>query len=209
MFSILSYFSNDDQFIQLLEESAIQTNAMAVALKSLIQSPNSIESVKEFSKAEYSDLQLTEKIRELLVSTFIMALEREDVEALSTALLKIAKTINKFGERFKAGQHLADKKYFIKQLDHLTESTVVLIELIGCLKKITDLKNAKALKDRLAQCEYQADKLLDQAIEKLYQTETDAVRLFVTKDLLSHLESAIDRCRNTGDIVYQIILKNS
>ncbi len=209
MFSILSFFSKDDEFIRLLEGSAAQTNSMALSLKQMIQRPDSIESVRYFRKAEFGDMQLTEKIRELLVSTFITAIEREDIESLSNSLLKIAKTINKFGERFKAAQHLTDKSYFLQQLEYLTDATLVLIELIACLKKITDLKNAKLLKDRLDQCEYEADKLLDESIERLYKSETDAIRLFVTKDLLSHLESAIDRCRNAGDVVYQIILKNS
>ena len=207
MFSILSFFSKDDQFIGLLEKSARQAHEMALALQSLVNGDTGEHTV--FNKAEYDDKKLTESIRELLVTTFVTALEREDIESLSNSLFKISKTINKFAERYQAARHLTGPERFTEQLQYLCDSTAILVQMVACLRKISDIKQAKVLKDRLDQCEYQADKLLAKGIADLYQNEPDAIRLFANKDLLAHLESAIDRCRNSGDLVYHIVLKNS
>ena len=40
------------------------------------------------------------QISQALVNTFVTALEREDIEALSGALYKMPKTVEKFAERY-------------------------------------------------------------------------------------------------------------
>ena len=39
--------------------------------------------------------------------------------------------------------------------------------------------------------------------------QADAGKLMVRKDLFELLEKAIDRCRDAGNVIYQIALKNS
>ena len=53
-----------------------------------------------FTAARAREKALAAKISEGLVNTFVTALDREDIEALNSALYKIPKTIEKFAERY-------------------------------------------------------------------------------------------------------------
>ena len=58
------------------------------------------QNLDELILARRKDKKITEKINEELCRTFVTELEREDIEALSIALYKIPKTVEKIAERF-------------------------------------------------------------------------------------------------------------
>jgi len=43
----------------------------------------------------------------------------------------------------------------------------------------------------------------------LFSGRHDALKVIVFKDLYELLEKIIDRCRDVGNVIYQIVLKNS
>ena len=57
--------------------------------------------------------------------------------------------------------------------------------------------------------EAEADRLLLDLYRDTYRSETDPMRYLLLKDLFEILEKAIDRCRDAGNVVYQIVLKNA
>ena len=57
------------------------------------------------------------------MNTFITGLEREDIEALSTALYKIPKATEKFAEHFIAGSQCARGVDFSRQVALLEQAT--------------------------------------------------------------------------------------
>ena len=57
--------------------------------------------------------------------------------------------------------------------------------------------------------ESEADRLLLELYKRLFSDAADAARLMVRSDLFELLEKAIDRCRDAGNVIYQIALKNS
>ena len=46
-------------------------------------------------------------------------------------------------------------------------------------------------------------------LRALYRGEKDPVSVIALKDLYDLLEKVIDRCRDAGNVVYHIVLKNS
>ena len=52
-------------------------------------------------------------------------------------------------------------------------------------------------------------RLLLELYRDLFADQADAGKLMVRKDLFELLEKAIDRCRDAGNVIYQIALKNS
>src|SRR6185369_6163772 len=104
--------------------------------------------------------QLANQIRDLLVTTFVTALEREDIESLSHALYKLPKIIEKFAERYiLCAPRLRDIS-FNKQLDMLDEATAALYKMVHTLRKKSDLEGIKGLNDTLQRVEGEADKLM-------------------------------------------------
>ena len=57
--------------------------------------------------------------------------------------------------------------------------------------------------------ESEADRLILELYRDTYQNETDPMRYMILKDLFEMLEKAIDKCRDAGNVVMHIVLKNS
>ena len=142
------------------------------------------------------------------MNTFVTALEREDIEALSSALYKIPKVIEKFAERYSLiGDRLGDVD-FASRAAMLEKACEVLQQMVGQLRSMK-LDSMKDLNDRLQIIESEADRLILDLYRDMYRNESDPVRFLLRKDLFEILEKAIDRCRDAGNVVYAIVLKNS
>ena len=55
--------------------------------------------------------------------------------------------------------------------------------------------------------EHEGDTIYRNAIAELFETNTNAVEIIKLKDVYENLESSIDRCQDTADIVEDIALK--
>ncbi len=72
-----------------------------------------------------------------------------------------------------------------------------------------DVEKARGMNDRLQNLEGEADKLVLRMLQALYQGEHEPREIFVFKDVFELLEKAIDRCRDAGNTVFYIVLKNA
>ena len=209
MFSLQTIFGKGDKFYGLLEASAAAGRESARALTDLLATPAAQRSLEKFKLARQREKGLAGQISQELVNTFVTALEREDIEALSNVLYKIPKVIEKFAERFTlASQRLGDVD-FVPRAKMLEQACEVLEEMVGQLRKGMNIETSKALNDRMQAIEAEADRLILELYRDTYQNETDPMRYMILKDLFEMLEKAIDRCRDAGNVVHGIILKNS
>ena len=102
MFSIQKFLGHDEKFYDLLEASAQQADNSVhhlIALLGEAGAADSQQSLAEFADSRREDKQITQELTEEFSKTFITPLEREDIQALATALYKIPKTVEKIGER--------------------------------------------------------------------------------------------------------------
>ena len=100
MFSLQTIFGKGDKFYGLLEASAGAARESARALGELLSTPPAERSLERFKAARQREKDLQAEISQQLVNTFVTALEREDIEELSSALYKIPKVVEKFAERY-------------------------------------------------------------------------------------------------------------
>ena len=91
----------------------------------------------------------------------------------------------------------------------LEKATDVIAEMVTQLRKGMKLEEMKALNDRMQAIESEADRLILDLYEDLFKNTNDSSRLLLRKDLFELLEKAIDRCRDAGNVIYAIVLKNS
>jgi uncharacterized protein len=208
MFSLQTIFGKGDKFYGLLEASAGAARKSASALTVFLQGSAAAASLDEFRLARQREKELAAEISQALVNTFVTALEREDIEALSSALYKIPKVIEKFAERYSLiGDRLGDVD-FVSRARMLEKSCEVLEQMVLQLRAMK-LESMKELNDRLQAIENEADRLILELYRDMYRNENDPVRFLLRKDLFEILEKAIDRCRDAGNVVYAIVLKNS
>jgi len=77
------------------------------------------------------------------------------------------------------------------------------------LRSSPDLAKIKDQNLKLQYLEGEADKLMVERLKDLYNSPYDAISVVALKDLYDLLEKVIDRCRDAGNIIVQIVLKNS
>lgn len=209
MFSLQTIFGKGDKFYGLLEASAAAARESARALGELLSTPPAERSLEGFKRARQKEKALQAQISDELVATFVTALEREDIEALSNALYKIPKVVEKFAERYEMASERVGDADFVPRAAMLERACAVLEDMVGLLRKGMALETTKALNDKLQAIESEADRLLLEMYRDTYTNETDPMRYLILKDLYEILEKAIDRCRDAGNVVYQIVLKNA
>jgi uncharacterized protein len=209
MFSLQRLLGKEDKFFDLLEASAQEGCASVQALKKLVANPTQANVLDDFALSRRKDKAITAEISEALCTTFVTALEREDIEALSIALYKIPKTIEKIGERIEiAPQHLKGID-ISRQLDMLEKATEAVLTMLKELRGGVKLERMKDINDRLQHVEGQADKLVLELLKELYSGKVSDVQVVFLKDLYELLEKVTDRCRDAGNVITQIVLKNS
>ena len=209
MFSLQQVLGKDDRFFQLMEGSAEEARASIDALGKLLKHHNGAQSLEAFAEIRRKDKLLTQELSEHLCKTFVTPLEREDIEALSNALYKIPKTVEKFGERYLlAPQHV--KGWDVtKQIGMLSKAGEVIVSLVKELREGVNLAKVKKQNDDLQRIEGEADDIMVEALRGLYTGDHSAVRVVILKDLYELLEKIFDRCRDAGNVVLHIVLKHS
>ena len=209
MFSLQKLLGKNDQFFDLFERSAEQAIRSVEALKKLTVDPSHTAIVAEVRAARSESKRISEEISELVVRTFVTVLEREDIEALSNALYRIPKPIEKFAERFLIASEFIKDIPFETQIKLLETGTSTVSRMVSELKKSSNLGKMKALNKRLQQNEAEADHLELDLLRDLYRGQTDALKALIVKDLYDLLELVVDRCRDAGNVMTHIFLKNS
>lgn len=209
MFSLQTIFGKGDKFYGLLEQSAEAAHESAKALHALVTQADQSPVMAAFTATRAREKSLAAQISEELVNTFVTALDREDIEALNSALYKIPKTVEKFAERYAIVAARLDGVDFAQRAQVLERSATVVAEMIGELRRGLRIDPVKKLQDRLQALESEGDRMLLSPYHTLYVEGNDAMKAMLAKDLFELIEKAIDKCRDVGNIVYSIVLKNS
>ena len=210
MFSIRKMLGHDEKFFDLLEASAQQADSSVhhlVALLAKLQHHDSPQSIEEFVDSRRKDKQITQELTEQLCKTFITPLEREDIQALASALYKIPKTVEKIGERiliFPGDLHAKNFEKHVQLLDNAAEEV---LSMVKDLRKGTDAATTREKNARLQTIEGDADKLELELLRDLFHGDYDPKQIIFLRDLYNLLEKVIDRCRDAGNIILQVVLK--
>ena len=209
MFSLQKLLGKEDKFFTLLEASAEAARASVQALVKLSKTLDQPVAYDEFAYARKKDKEITSQISDAVYTTFITALEREDIEELSSALYKIPKMIDKFTTRVWVAPQYVRGVDFSKQIQLLQRATDVVLELVKSLRAGMNLEKVKELNDQLQFLESEADTHMMSLYKELFDGKHDAVQVIALKDLYELLEKVIDRCRDAGNVIAHIALKHS
>lgn len=199
----------DDRFYDLLESSALEAQSSVRLLVDILNGKDGPATLDDIVQNRRKDKRITEDITEQLCRTFVTPLDREDIESLSTALYKIPKTVEKFSEIFLLCRENIAGVDFARQAVILQQAIDVVAEMVKLLRRRANLETMKEHNSRLHYLEGEADKLMMELIKGLYRGRHDPLRVIVVMDLYEILERIIDRCRDAGNVVFQVVLKYS
>ena len=209
MFSIQQLFSKGDRFQELLEAAAGEAHESVRLVIELINTPSGTQKLDDLILARRKEKKISDQISTELVKTFITGLEREDIEALARGLFRIPKAAEKLAERLvMARPHLAGLD-FSRQADMMAKATDAIHEMVKQLRDMKDLEKIKTFNDRLQLVEVEADKYMNELLRDLYGGKYEPLRAMAIRDVYELMEKVVDRCHDAGNVVMQIVLKNS
>ena len=210
--SLFKLFNRDTQFFDLLEKGAAEARNGAVCLRKLLDALGSASTetlLLDLAQSRRKHKTIANATTQGVIAVFVTPIDREDIEDLSGNLYRISKTVEKIGERLTICPPGANLSTVKKEVANIENACGVVAELVSRLRKGATLSNIREAHDRLQSVEGDADKDLLEHLRSIYHSEQDARLLIYWKDLYDLLEKATDRCRDVGNSVFQIVLKNS
>jgi uncharacterized protein Yka (UPF0111/DUF47 family) len=214
MLSLKKLLGKDDKFFDLLEagaeEAKTSVELFANYLKKVAASPSGPISLDEFIQTRRKEKRIRHLMTEELSKTFVTPLEREDIEALSFALYRIPKQLEKIVERLSIYPGRVPHDAFRRQAELMLQAAEAVTFMVKQLRTgTTNIEKIREANDRLQYAEGEADKVMLALLKELYQGPYEAKELVILQELYEMVEQAVDRCRNAGNIVVQIVLKHS
>lgn len=213
MLSLKKLLGKDDKFFDLLEAGAEEAKAsvdlFSAYLKKLADSNGARGTLDDFVQTRRKEKRIRHLMTEELSKTFVTPLEREDIEALSFALYRIPKQVEKIVERLSIYPGRVPHSAFQRQAELMSQAAEAVAFMVKQLRVGTNIEKIRGANDKLQYAEGEADKVMLGLLKDLYTGPYDAKELVILQELYEMVEQAVDRCRNAGNIVLQIVLKHS
>jgi uncharacterized protein Yka (UPF0111/DUF47 family) len=205
-------FGRDGKFYDLLEASALEAKNSAAILARILPQHGTADfeqTLADLAQTRRKHKRTSQEITEELCKNFVTPMEREDIEALSNALYRITKNVEKIGERLLIYPHQIAEDQFSKQIKMIEGAADSVAAMVSRLRTRTHVEKISDTYERLQIIEGEADKLMVALLRELYQGEIDVRTVIILKDLYELFEKVIDRCRDAGNVVFQVVLKYS
>lgn len=211
MISVKKLLGKEEKFYDLLDASAEEAKVAAGLLAKILAHDSAAQasSIHDIIQSRRKDKRITQQITEELCKTFVTPLEREDIEALSLALYRIPKTVEKIVERLTISPARVPRESLQRQVVLLDEAVESVYFMVKQLRKGTQIERIQDAHSRLQFAEGEADKVMLSLVKDLYNGPYEAKEVVILMELYDLVETAIDRARDAGQVVFQIMLKYS
>ncbi|MBM4122957.1 MAG: DUF47 domain-containing protein [Nitrospira sp.] len=149
---------------------------------------------------------ITHDIVRKLNQTFITPIDREDIHDLASAMDDILDLVEAVADRFVVFKVARPTEAAIKLANILHQSAVAVgtgidrlgqphVDLSECNVKVNSLEN-------------EADRVMRDAISKLFEEEKDPIAVIKWKEIYENFEEGTDRCEDVANILERIALKH-
>src|SRR5476651_1559861 len=154
----------DDKFFDLLEagteEAKTSVDLFARYLKTLASGGPVAGTLDEFIQTRRKEKRIRHTMTEQLSKTFVTPLEREDIEALSFALYRIPKQVEKIVERLSIYPGRVPHTAFQRQAELMLQAAEAVAFMVKQLRGGTHIEKIREANDRLQYAEGEADKVM-------------------------------------------------
>lgn len=141
--------------------------------------------------------------------TFITPFDREDLVHLVRQLNTIADSIENAAAGITFTKFKKDGKYLPRYLKLVNQTTDAVLSLVHDLSKRDKyLVRMKKTIRQIHDLENEGDDLFRETIRELFLRNHDARTIFKWHYVYENLETVLDACENTADIINTIIIKN-
>ena len=199
----------EDEFFKLFVESSNVLRQGAYVLKDVMDNYTQLEEkMEQISDLEHKADDINDAIIDKLNQTFITPLDREDIYSLATMLDDVVDFLQGTMQRmvlYKAGKPTAGSAQLAGILVECTEEMVLAFNLLKNIKgnqhEILNHTN------KIGQLESQGDNIYRREVALLFETCPDPIEVIKWKEILEHMEDALDHCESIGDLLRGVVMK--
>lgn len=205
---IMSYIlpPSNDIFYSLFEEGTACGKNAAELLKEILETGINEEHVARARQIKHAGSKNIKKTLEVLDTSFVTPIEREDIQNISALLNKITKKIIKACLNLKVYKLDTYTDNLKNQAQTLIAATSELEQIFAHFKKptISDMTDRNL---KMKEIETRGDEILFSATEALFSGKYDSLNVIKLRDLHKDLENALDACYSVSDAVVSVVLK--
>lgn len=207
---IMSYIlpPSNDVFYSLFEEGTAICKQSAELLSEILETNITEEHIARARHCKHASVKNIKKTLEVLDTSFVTPIDREDIQEIASLLNKIAKKITKVCLNLKV--YKLDK--YTDNLKHQSQTLIAatneLEQIFAHFKKPT-ISDMTARNLKMKEIETRGDEILYSATEALFSGKYEALDVIKLRDLHKDLENALDACYSVSDAVVSVVLKMS
>jgi predicted phosphate transport protein (TIGR00153 family) len=167
--------------------------------------------VPEWGKADQiKDLEhrcdfLTHEIMQRLNRTFVTPIDREDIHALASSLDDVMDAIDDAAGLIRL-YRLDDVREGARELAKTISASVR--EMRRALAVLEQMKGVEEHAVEMNRLENEADRIHQQAVRRLFESETNPVTIIKWKETFDFLEEAVDKCEDVANVIESVIVKH-
>ena len=195
-------------FYTLFEENAEICNEISKLFHEIVNQGSSEERSKQAKDLKRRSSAVAKKTLNLLNTTFVTPIDREEIQQVSNLLNKITRKIVKACLNLQIYRLEAHTDCMKDQAETLLLATEELKHNVSLLRKVTAIKEITDSNNKIKEIESRGDEILHTALDEIFSGKYDALTVIKLKELYKNIESAMDTCFDVSDLILNISLKN-
>lgn len=201
-----SLFPRDQQFFDLFNKMADEIRAAAGLLEQMLATdPPDLAQVDIIKDAEHRCDALTHDTIQRLHRTFVTPFDREDLYALASSLDNVMDRIDAAAAIVRLYRITTIPKGARELARTVSQSADRLHSALESLAAKTPVQPHAVEINRL---ENEADRAYQDAIQWLFDSETDPIKIIKFKELLDMLEQVTDACEDVANVIEGVVVKH-
>jgi len=200
------FFSLFDGHAKLIVDGAL---ALADVLRNYENVTDRAAGIKLIEDAEHGADRITHDTVQLLHTTFVTPFDRDDIHRLISRMDDVLDLIQDTGESLV----LYDIRKVTPEATQLSELLLRCSErvqsAVGLMASMADAPAILKICQEIDHLESEADKVMRDAISKLFSDESDVRQVIKMKAVYEALESATDKCQDVANVIESVVLENA
>jgi len=202
----LSIFPRDEQFFDLYNKMADEIRQAAVLLEELLAvEPPDARKIELIKDAEHRCDALTHDTIQRLHRTFVTPFDREDLYALATSLDTVMDAIDHAAALVRL-YRIDRARPGSRELAHTVTASAD--RLHAALAALAAKRPVQPHAVEINRLENEADRIYQQAIQALFDTERDPITVMKWKELYDMLEVITDCCEDVANVIEGVVVKH-
>ena len=202
----LSLLPRNEEFFDLFKELTDEIRAAGVLLEELLAAePPDTTKVDRIRDAEHRCDALTHDAIQRLHRTFVTPFDREDLYAMSTSLDNVMDAIDHVATLMGLYQ-IRTVRPGARELAHIVSSSAE--RLHSAMDALATKRPVQPHTVEINRLENEADRVYQEAIRQLFETELDPITIMKWKELFDDLEQITDACEDVANVIEGIVVKH-